>query len=63
MPVFAFLDGATVFLADGATEGETDGFEGATEGGKDGSEGETEGENDGSIVEGKMVGALVVARV
>ena len=41
MPVFAFLDGATVFLADGAIEGE----------------------KDGSIVEGKMVGALIVARV
>jgi len=45
MPVFvaftgAFLDGATVFLVDGATEGE----------------------KDGSIVEGKLVGALV-ARV
>ena len=52
MPVFAFLDGAIVFMADGATEGETDG-----------PEGETEGEKDGSIVEGKMVGALVVARV
>ena len=56
MPVFvvAFLDGATVFLADGATEGETDGFEGAFEGGKDGFEGATEGKTDG---------ALVVARV
>jgi len=36
MPVFTFLDGATVFLADGAIEGEKDGFEGAIEGKMDG---------------------------